>query len=128
MKYRRASNRVKAEVRKAFRDFKKMIASEAKTNPKAFYKYARSKMRTRTEVSDLKRPDSTTADTDVEKAEVLKVFNCKRLHRGGLHRGGLHRGKPTYLSMRCSTNYCQHNKRRCGKYTKEFKYCKASRP
>ena len=69
VKYRRASNRVNAEVRKAVRDFEKSIASEAK--PKAFYKYVRSKISTRIRVSDLKRPDGTTGATHVEKAEVL---------------------------------------------------------
>ena len=42
--YRRSANRVKAEVRKAVRTFEKMIATEAKKNPKAFFNYARSKM------------------------------------------------------------------------------------
>ena len=40
IEYRRASNRVKTEVRKAVRDFKGHIAREAKANPKSFYKYA----------------------------------------------------------------------------------------
>ncbi len=42
-KYRRASNIVKTEVRNAVREFEKQIAGEAKRNPKAFYRYARSK-------------------------------------------------------------------------------------
>ena len=41
IKYRRVSNRVKTEVRKAVRYVEKQIAIEAKANPKAFYKYAR---------------------------------------------------------------------------------------
>ena len=48
-----ASNRVKTKVRKAVRDFERLIAKEAKANPKAFYKYARSKMKTRSPVANL---------------------------------------------------------------------------
>ena len=37
VQYRRASNRVKTEVRKAVRDFEKLSATEVKTNPKEKY-------------------------------------------------------------------------------------------
>ena len=42
IEYRRASDRVKTEVRNAVREFEKQIAAEAKRNPKAkaFYRYA----------------------------------------------------------------------------------------
>ena len=72
--YRRAANRLKAEVRKAVRTFEKKIATEAKRNPKAFFNYARSKMKTRTGVSDLEYQDGRMAHTDVEKAELLNTF------------------------------------------------------
>ena len=72
--YRRSANRVKAEVRKAVRTFEKIIAMEAKKNPKAFFNYARSKMKTRTGISDLEYPDGRMAHTDVEKAELLNAF------------------------------------------------------
>ena len=72
--YRRAANRVKAEVRKAVRTVEKRIATEAKQNPKAFFNYARSKMKTRTGVSYLEYPDGRMAHTDVEKAELLNTF------------------------------------------------------
>ena len=72
--YRRAANRLKAEVRKAVRTFEKRIATEAKKNPKSFFNYARSKMKTRTGVSDLEYPDGRMAHTDVEKAELLNSF------------------------------------------------------
>ena len=47
---------------------------EAKKNPKAFFNYARSKMKTRTGISDLEYPDGRMAHTDVEKAELLNTF------------------------------------------------------
>ena len=73
--YRKAANRVKAEVRKAVRTFEKRIATEAKKNPfEAFFNYARSKMKTRTGVSDLEYPDGRMAHTDVGKGELLNTF------------------------------------------------------
>ena len=74
IKYRRTSNRVKTEVRKAVRDFERQIANEAKANPKAFYKYARSKMKIRATVADLERPDGTMTETNVDKAELLNSY------------------------------------------------------
>ena len=74
IEYRRASNKVKTEARNAVREFEKQIAGEAKRNPKAFYRYARSKMKTKSTVGDLERLDGTMADTDVQKAEVLNRF------------------------------------------------------
>ena len=76
IEYRRASNKVKTEVRNAVREFEKQIAGEAKLNPKAFYRYALSKMKTKSTVGDLERLDGTMADTDVQKAEVLNSFFC----------------------------------------------------
>ena len=74
IEYRRASNRVKTEVRKAVQDFERQIAGEAKANPKAFYKYARSKMKTCSAVADLERLGGTMTETDVDKAEALNAF------------------------------------------------------
>ena len=74
VQYRRASNRVKAEVRKAVRDFEKRIATEVKTNPKAFFKYARSKLKTNPRISDLEQRDGTMATDSAAKAEVLNKF------------------------------------------------------
>ena len=74
IKYRRASSQVKSTVRKAVRDFKKRITADAKSNPKGFFKYAKSKLKTRAGVSDLERADGTMASCDASKAEVLNTF------------------------------------------------------
>ena len=74
VQYRRASNRVKAEVRKAVRDFEKRIATEVKTNPKGFFKYSRSKLKTNPSISDLEQRDGTMATDSAAKAEVLNKF------------------------------------------------------
>ena len=61
-------------MRKAVRDFERQIAREAKANLKALYKYARSKMKTCSAVTDLERLDGTMTDTDVDITEVLNAF------------------------------------------------------
>ena len=70
VEYRRASNRVKIQVRKAVRVFKRQIAREAKANPKAIYKYARSKVKSLSAVAD-----GTMFQTGVDKAEVVNTFS-----------------------------------------------------
>ena len=47
MAYANARNHAKAEARRAVKDFEKEIALQAKKNPKAFYKYVNSKVKTR---------------------------------------------------------------------------------
>ena len=60
--------------KKAIRDLVKLIAKEAKSNPKAFYNYVSSKTKTRVTVSDLINDiGSTVASNDKEKADALKV-------------------------------------------------------
>ena len=61
-------------MRKTVRDFERQIANEVKADPKAFYKYARSKMKTRSMVADLERPDGTMTETDIDKAEMLNSY------------------------------------------------------
>ena len=56
----------------------KEIAKAAKSNPKAFYAYAKNKLQIQEGVADLVKDcngDWTT--TDVEKAEMLNIFFCK---------------------------------------------------
>jgi hypothetical protein len=49
--------------------FENKIAREVKTNPKAFWKYASSRLKTRTRIDDLESDDGTRATTNREKAE-----------------------------------------------------------
>ena len=50
------------------------MALEVKQNPKAFYRYAQSKLKTRSTISQLTQPDGTFTTTDKEKANVLNSF------------------------------------------------------
>ena len=81
MEYRRISNQVRGVSRKAVKRKEKEIASQVKRNPKAFWKYAESKMRNRTKIQQLYMDESKSRLTanDKEKADVLgkqmsKVF------------------------------------------------------
>ena len=74
--YARARNQAKWATRKAVQEFEKRIAKEAKTNPKAFYKYAKSKTKSYTGVPDLKKNNGSIASTDLEKSEILNNFFC----------------------------------------------------
>ena len=72
--YTKARNQAKWECRKAEREFEKKLAKECKDNPKAFYRYAKSKMKTRSEIAHLTREDGSLTATDKDKAEVLNKF------------------------------------------------------
>lgn len=74
LEYARARNSAKAEARRAIRDYEREIAKRAKQNPKAFYKYANSKMKTRTKITDLKTKDGSEVTTDKGKAEEFNRF------------------------------------------------------
>ena len=72
--YSRARNQAKWECRKAEKDFEKKIAREAKTNPKAFYRYAQSKLKTRSRLSDLLSTDGELITSDKGKANEMNNF------------------------------------------------------
>ena len=71
--YARARNQARWATRNAKKEFEKKIAKEAKSNPKAFYKYANSKLKVRAGIADLDTP-AGKATTDQQKAEALNSF------------------------------------------------------
>ena len=54
--------------------FENKLAREVKTNPKAFWKYANSRLKTRTRIDNLDREDGTRATTNKEKVEEFNKF------------------------------------------------------
>ncbi len=72
--YARARNQAKWACRKAVRDFEKILAKEVKHNVKAFYNYANSKLKTRSQVGDLVMENGKRTSSDKEKAETLNSF------------------------------------------------------
>ena len=70
-------NQVKSTVRKEKAKIEKEIAKNIKSNPKLFWKYANSKRKTNTGISELKfktEGEERKTKTDKEKAEVLANF------------------------------------------------------
>jgi hypothetical protein len=50
------------------------VALESKTNNKSFWKYVNSKLKTRTGVGNLLKPDGTLTNTDEEKVNTLNDY------------------------------------------------------
>ena len=73
-KYARLRNQTKWICRKAARDYERMIAGEAKDNPKAVFSYAKKKMKTKSGIADLIKSDNTMASSSKDKANVLNDF------------------------------------------------------
>jgi hypothetical protein len=69
----KARNQAKWATRQAIRQFEKGIANNAKKNPAAFYKYVRSKTKTKSSIGNLEA-NGMKAETDQQKAEVLNNF------------------------------------------------------
>jgi len=76
VEYVSARNAAKSEILKAVKDDEKEIAKCAKTNPKAFYGYANSKVKSQTRFPDMKCDDGTEVTGNKDKAEksVQQVF------------------------------------------------------
>ena len=77
LSYVTARNQAKSACRQAIKLHEKEIAKAAKSNPKAFYAYAKSKLQTQEGIADLTNPNGQYAKTDPEKAETLNNFFCK---------------------------------------------------
>ncbi len=72
--YLRARNQAKWAVRQAKKAYETSITKEVKTNPKVFYKYAKSKLKTRSGIADLEQENGEKTRSTEEKAEVLNTF------------------------------------------------------
>ena len=72
--YTRLRNQTRWRVRQTKKQFEQNIAKESKTNPKAFYNYARSKTKCRSGISDLVMTNGTMTVNNTEKADTLNNF------------------------------------------------------
>ena len=70
----KARNKANRECKKARRNLEKKVASQSKTNPKQFWSYASSKLKAKSGIADLMKPDGTKTSNDKDKAEVLNTF------------------------------------------------------
>ena len=77
--YAKANNKVKRLMRKAKRSFERDVALKSKSNPKAFWSFIRSKLKTKKGVGPLlSNPDDKTSTCfeDGEKANILQDQFC----------------------------------------------------
>ena len=72
-------------TRKLRCDFEQNVASMIKNKPKAFWKYANSRLKTKPSIPSLSKPNGTKATSSKDKAETLNeffssVFTLEDLH------------------------------------------------
>jgi hypothetical protein len=75
--YKRLRNQIRHLTRQAKKKHEQTIARQVKTNPKVFWKYVGSKLKTHTKIPDLKINNEgayTTATTDKQKADALGKY------------------------------------------------------
>ena len=73
LEYRRLRNQVRCLTRKATKLLEKSVAKQAKSNPKAFWKFTQSKLKTRSGIPDLliDKKNKIYTKTDQEKADTF---------------------------------------------------------
>ncbi len=74
LKYKSALNRATNVVKKARRKLECKLAKNVKSNPKGFFKYARSKTRTKDKVGPLTYENGETITNDSKTADVLNEY------------------------------------------------------
>ena len=72
--YSRANTKARKKCRQANIKYEKQVAEQAKVNPSAFYRYANSKIKSKTGIADLTKEDGSKTTTNTEKAELLNNF------------------------------------------------------
>ena len=90
----RARNQAKRDCRRALKDFEKQVARSAKSNPKAFFAYANSKLRTKETVADLRDSNGRKATSDTGKAGMLNTFFSSVFTKENRLRGAQRSGVP----------------------------------
>ncbi|KAI8480560.1 hypothetical protein Bbelb_416830 [Branchiostoma belcheri] len=74
VKYAKERNKLRSVTRELCSSFEHRMVKDIKNNPKAFWRYVKSRLQCREKVGSLIREDGTVAETDGEKAEVLNEF------------------------------------------------------
>lgn len=74
IEFRRASNKCKKICKKAKKDYETNVAKDAKQNPKKFWSYINSKLKTKSGIADLIREDGSKATIECEKSDILNKF------------------------------------------------------
>ena len=72
--YKDARNKVITEMRRSKYEYEKNLATQIKTDPKLFWSYVRSKLKTKGKLGQLKTQNNTLTNDSQEKAEVLNTY------------------------------------------------------
>jgi hypothetical protein len=72
--YKLASQTAAAEVNRSVARFERLVAANAKSDPKSFWAYVNSKRRAGNKIGPVNRSDGTLTNTDVETAEEFSNF------------------------------------------------------
>ena len=77
--YTKARNQAKKWCRQGVKRLERDIAHSVKDKPKTFWKYANSKLKSRSGIADLNKQDCSNelTENDKEKAQVLNKFFCE---------------------------------------------------
>ena len=72
--YKQQRNKVTRLLENSQRQHEKKLSTNAKSNPKQLWKYIKSKLKTKTGISPLLKPDNTLTKDEQEQAEVLSNY------------------------------------------------------
>ena len=73
-RFRVSRNRLRSLTRKLRQDFEYGLVNDIKDNPRAFWKYSNSRLKTKPGIGDLRSPSGELECTDKGKADILNTF------------------------------------------------------
>ena len=85
--YTKHRNQLRSLTRKSFFGYEQSLIKTVATNPKEFWKYAKRKLKTKTELKDLVDSNGKSCNVDKEKADIKRYKKknhqrvCRRKHR-----------------------------------------------
>lgn len=84
-KFKMCKNKLRSLTRTLRKDFERKLSENSKHKPKLFWNYAKSRLKSRDNISSLKKEDGTNAISAEDKAETLNkffasVFTLEDLH------------------------------------------------
>ncbi|KAI8493269.1 hypothetical protein Bbelb_292730 [Branchiostoma belcheri] len=75
-RYTATRNDLRKLTRRLRYEFESNLARDIKQNPKSFWKYVNSRLKTKTTIGDLKMADGTMTSSKKEKADTLNQYFC----------------------------------------------------
>ena len=79
--YKQQRNKVTRMLEDSQKQFEQDLSKNAKDNPKKLWKYIKSKLKTKSGISPLYKPDKTLTENEQEQAEVLSHFFASVLEK-----------------------------------------------